>query len=59
MSHDIVWRIYNRTEKGQRGPNLIGMVNASSKDEAETKAKAKHWRTLLLPDYVGDIIAHV
>lgn len=59
MSHDIVWRIYNRTEKGQRGPILIGTVNASSKEDAEAKANSRQWRAKYVADYVGEIFAHV
>lgn len=58
---DIVWRIYDRTDKGQRGKELLGIVNASSKLDAEDKARQGNFRTKYdaLSTYKGEFFAHV
>lgn len=57
--NEIVWRIYNITDKGQRGAILIGTVNAHSKLEAEEKAVANHFRARYNTEYQGSYFAHV
>lgn len=58
---DIVWRIYNKTDKGQRGAHLLGTVNASTKEEAEAKAAQGSFRMRMeaLATNTTEFFAHV